>query len=429
MQTRSYNPHPKTTHLLRLSLLAILCLGFANHSEAQILQGQWVDQSQTAIEQHRKTDVTVIVLDQQDRAVQGATVRLVQQRHDFVLGLTLPTNRMPPKGCRALPVYRCFNAIAMDRYTDWSVSIEATPTQQADRLTAWTQALAPIRKDFGTVISADPARNHDRLSLLTAAELRDAVYARIDLANVFDPQADRFDLYSDALKQDMVERKLGHGMLPRMFDRADAQRPEASFGVRVSNAISLRLGRDFVGKMQAMQVRQVALDHITIEQQFAEPVQPNAMRRMLDEYIGPMNVPVTIAGLEVGGPTPVAAAIKLETLIRLMFAQPKIDGLYFAGLVEGEEELLENHAALIDPNGQPTAAGEVLDSLFTQLWHSDTTDVSDERGNVASRVFTGWYKVVATLPDGTEIVSEAYVPKADRAKRIILQATAAENNE
>ena len=407
-----------------LSTLVVLGLLWAARSDAQILQGQWVDRSQAEIEQHRKTDVTVIVLDAQDRAVQGAKVRLIQQRHDFVLGLTLPSDRMPPKGVKTLAVYRCFNAIAMDRYTDWSVASKATPKEQADRLSAWRDAIDPIHKHFGAVISADPARNHDRLSLLAPADLRDAVLARIDLASIFDPTPDSYDLYADILRQDMIERKLGHGMVPRMFDRAAARRPEAGFGLRVRNAISLQNGRDFVNTIQKLEVRQVPFHHITIEQSFPNTIQPNALRRMLDESVAPLPAPVSLANMQAGGPTPVAAAIKIETLLRLSFAQPNIHGIYFAGLVD--DELIEENAALIDRDGKPTAAGQALDALFTELWHSDASGISDERGNVESRVFTGWYHITATLPDGTQIKSEAYVPKDERAKRIILQATTAE---
>ena len=407
-----------------IAAIALLCAVLALPVRAQILQGQWVDASQDAIEKHRKTDVTVIVLDRKDRAVQGAKVRLVQERHDFVLGLALPSDRMPPKDCRTLEVYRCFNAIAMDRYTDWSITSDASPQEQAERLTTWHAAIEPMRTHFGRVISADTARNHDRLSLLGPTDLRDAVLARVDLAALFDPGPDDYDLYADLLKQDMIERKLGQGMLPRMFDRAAARKPKASFGVRVRNAISLQSGRDLANKIQSLEVRQVPFDHITIEQQFRGPIQPNALHRMFEEYVEPLPTPVTLAELQVGGPTPVAAAIKLETMLRLAFAQPRITGLYFAGLTD--DELLEENAALLDDDGKPTAVGSVLDALFTKLWHSDVTDQTDERGNVQSRVFTGWYTVTATLPDGTQIESRAYIPKADRAKLVVLQATAAE---
>lgn len=408
----------------RYGVLALLCLVTAWRADAQILQGDWVDASQAAIEKHRKTDVTVIVLDAQDRAVQSASVRLKLDRHDFVLGLAVSNDRMPPKECRTLPVYRCFNAIALDRYTDWANTEQVDLQEQADRLSAWQTALKPRRTHFGRVVSADPARNHDRLSLLSPTDLRDAVLARIDLASVFEPKPDDYDLYADILKQDMLERKLGQGMLPRMFNHAHAARPKASFGVRVRDVISLQNGRALASTIQKLEVRQIPFDHITIEQPFNGPAQPNALQRMLEEYVAPMPVPVTLSALEFGGPTPIASAIKLETVLRLVFAQPRITGIYFAGLLD--DELLEENAGLLDKQDNPSAAGEVLDALFTKVWTSDETGPTDERGNMQSRVFTGWYTITATLPDGTVIKSEAYVPASDRAKLIVLQATAAE---
>ena len=205
-----------STFLTGSLLLATIAVGTSVH--AQILQGPWVDESETAIDKHRKTEATVIVLDLEDRAIEGAKVEITQRRHDFVLGLTLPRTRMPPKSMSRLPVYRCVNAIALDRYTDWSVDSPDTIEANAKRLIAWQQAINPIRTSFGRVISADPARNHDRLSLLEPADLRDAVLARIDLAALFDPAPDDYDLVADLLNQDMVHRKLGRGMLHRMFD-------------------------------------------------------------------------------------------------------------------------------------------------------------------------------------------------------------------
>ena len=67
-----------TTAMQRLVILnrcglisALLLLCFAGPAWAQILQGEWVDQSQAEIEQHRMTGATVVVLDADDRPVQG----------------------------------------------------------------------------------------------------------------------------------------------------------------------------------------------------------------------------------------------------------------------------------------------------------------------------------------------------------------------
>ncbi|MEM6507708.1 MAG: hypothetical protein AAF711_19905, partial [Planctomycetota bacterium] len=144
----------------------------------------------------------------------------------------------------------------------------------------------------------------------------------------------------------------------------------------------------------------------------------------LDEYVVPLPKPVTLAGFEVGGRSPVAAAINLETLLRLVFAQPRIDGIYLRGLLG--DELLEKQAALLDDEGQPTASGEVMDQLFNKIWHSDEQGVSDERGNVSARVFTGMYAITASLPDGRKLKSQVHIPKNDRPKLIVLQVTRAE---
>lgn len=390
---------------------------------AQILQGKWVDASQAAIEQHRKTDITVIILDQKDRAVQGAKVELVQKRHDFPVGLKLPSDRTPPQAAAQTPVFRCFNAIAMDRYTDWSTSQAEDRSTRAQRLSAWQLALKPIHSHYGRIMSADPARNPDHLALLKPTELRDAILKRIDDAAAHPLRPDGYDLFADLLQQDIIERKLGQGMLYRMVERTQAANPKASFGLRARDVLVRHRSRDLFKLLQKLLIRQVKLKHLTIEQPLNGPIQPNALKRSFESSIAPLGLPVSMI-LDVGGPTPIAAAINLETVLRIAFAEPAISGIYFSGLID--DDMLEDNAGLIDAVGKPTAAGEVMDHLFMRYWQSNESMKTDERGNAKARVFTGWYDITASLPGGTQIKSTAYIPKSDRSKMIVLQTTAAE---
>lgn len=394
------------------------------HTHAQVLQGQWVQECEEQINKHRKTGVTVIVLDRDDKAVEGVTVELTQLRHDFKIGLTLPADRLAPEKLNKLPVYRCFNAIALDRLTDWSLPTKPSEFTPDQIVASWRDAIKPIEVAYGRVISADTARNTDKLLLLTAEQLRDALFGRIDLAIGHKPTADRFDVYADLLYQDLVERKLGQGMLHRMFERAHAKRPEAKLSLRVRNAISLQRGRDLALTLQRLEARQVRFDSLTIEQRFTGQVQPRPLERMLNQHVASLNVPVTLAGIEVGGTSDVAAGLNMETLLRLTFAQPAIQGLYFSSV--HHEQMVEDNAALIGKDGQPTTAGVTLDNLFQKVWRSDVKDQTDEVGNVHARVFTGWYRAQVTLPNGKTIWTDAYVPKSDRSKLIVLQQTAAE---
>lgn len=403
----------------------VLCILGPETTNAQVLQGQWVDEAEAAINKHRKTDAIVIVIDQHDQAVTGATVTLKQLRHDFVVGLTLPVDRLPPDHVEKLPVYRCFNSIAMDRMTDWSYPPKPSELAPEEVGKAWRYMLDPIQIAYGRVVSADTARNSDKLALLGPTDLRDAVMARVNMATNSRPAADQYDLYADLLYQDLIERKLGKGMLHRMFEHARAGRPDADFNLRVRNAISLQRGRELSLAVQRLEAMQVPFEGVTIEQRFIGQVQPRPLARMLDDHVGTLPVPVTLAGLEVGGPSDVAAGLNAETLLRLVFAQPKIQGIYFSGVLASE--VVEEHAALIDADGNPTAAGQALDQLFNTHWRSNITGKSDERGNVAARVFTGWYEITVKLPNGLEMNGKAYIPKSDRAKLIVMQQTAAED--
>ena len=420
-----FQPNLLTTlrGLIALALL-LVCVSSAVVTSAQVLQGDWVDQSQAEIEKHRKTDVTVIVLDREDRAIQGATVRLVQQRHDFLIGLAVPPDQIPPVDFSSRPVYRCFNAIALDRLTDWASPVVKSDVSPGEVAALWQEAIDPIHIAFGRVVSADPASNTDKLSLLTATDLRDSVLARIDLAAGFEPTPDRYDLYADLLYQDMIERKLGTGMINRMFEQARAKRTDAKFGLRVRDAVALQRARDLALTLQKLEIRQITFDHLSIEQRFTGQVQPLPFGRMLEQTLQSVDVPVSFALLEIGGPTRIAAGLNMETFLRTVFAQPRIEGIYFAGLKA--QQFIEANAELLDDLGQPTAAGLALDQMFTTYWRSDERAKTDERGNIDARVFTGWYTVTATLPDGQTITSQAYIPKSQRTKLIILQQTAAE---
>jgi len=192
----------------------------------------------------------------------------------------------------------------------------------------------------------------------------------------------------------------------------------------VRDGLSLQRSRELVNTALRLQARQVPFDAVTIEQRFRGQLNPIALRRMMNSTITRLDLPVSLAGVEVGGPTPAAAAMNLEAVLRLAFAQPEVEGVYLAGLAQ--DALVETDAALIDDAGEPTPAGLALDGLFRKLWWTDLTATTDERGNAQARVFTGWHHVKATLPNGRVIAAEVYVPHAERAKIVVLQATAVE---
>ena len=85
---------------------------------AQMMQGPWVEESDQKIDALRKTDLRVIVLDRQGKAVVAAAVTIEQLRHDFTIGFVLGEQGFA-QGVGDKPVWRCFNAVSLQRLTAW----------------------------------------------------------------------------------------------------------------------------------------------------------------------------------------------------------------------------------------------------------------------------------------------------------------------
>ncbi|MFI4862226.1 MAG: hypothetical protein ACIAXF_16300 [Phycisphaerales bacterium JB063] len=408
--------------LLSCALPALIAWAVLAVSPAhgQILRGEWVDRSQQSIDEHRKTQVVVVVLNENDRPIQGAQVHLEQVRHDFVLGIAVGDAGPPTGDAGELPVWRCFNALALDRLTDWLID-PPTPAQEVDAAAEqWHDWLDPVEVSYGPVLSADAARIPERVLSLDTSPLRSAVHERVGRALQVSDRVDRFDLYADLTGHALLEDRLGAGILNMLYDTAGARRPDAAICLRVRDGLDTRRSAQLRQRMRALGVRQVHFDAVTIDQSFPGTVNAPSLERILNDRIAPLDTRITIANLNVAGSSDVAAAINLETVLRLLFATPNIHGIYLAGMAG--DDLAEPASALIDQAGEPAACGQVVEGLFRGLWWTDLTLPSDDIGNARADVFAGRYRITATLPDGRVLETEAHLPRSDEPRYIVLQA-------
>jgi len=415
----SYRPRDGYRGLWQgLVLSLLICL--APVAQAQILRGEWVDEAELAIDLHRKSALVVVVLDAQDRAVENASVRINQTRHAFPLGLTVPAEGDPPTSASELPLYRCFNALAMDRLTRWTTPDRHwSPTTRAG-VQRWMEAMEAIEVSFGPVVASDPAGNFDGLSKLEPRVVGELLRQRVTAALDLDARIRKLDIYADTAGSVDLRQDLGFGVIHRLFEQAHAIDPEAGLSLRFVNGLDPIGSREISQRAQSYEVRQVPFTGITIEHQFSGQVQPMALRRTLSDRIAILPAPVTLAAFEVGGNSEIAASLSLESVLRLLFAEPNIEAIYLAGLTEAQT--VEPHAALVNPDGSLTSSGQLIDDLFTKHWWSTVEGVSDVRGSVPARVFKGWYLVEAVLPDGTVLRTEAYIDSpAGETHYVVLQ--------
>ncbi|MEM1211651.1 MAG: hypothetical protein AAGI68_05065 [Planctomycetota bacterium] len=407
----------------RLGVLAIFTLGLTAPVQAQLLQGAWVDAAQERIERHRMTDLRVIVLDAAGDPVEGATVRIEQVAHDFEVGCTFD-DRVVMGMDLGDPVLGVFNAISLAPLTGWAVMESAVDDVRGlDRLDAVLSGVATTGRTirWGPVLSADPAANPDWLAGQDAKAVEASVREHVGVVmTVFGKRIDGFDLYADALSHSMMQDRLGLAGVRRLFQQARFLAPGVPMSLRVRGGLSPgREGRLFE-TVAGLNQLVVPFDGLTIEQRFEGRVEPLRLERSLDRA-GALGKPITLAELEVGGPTPVAAAINLETVLRLAFAEPSVAGVYMKSVRPSEG--LARHAELIGADAEPTPSGKALEGLFRGLWWTDTVGTGDELGNVYRRVFAGRYRLSVLEGEGAGVSYSVlvHVPKSAEERVVVLQ--------
>ncbi|HEX7008448.1 MAG TPA: endo-1,4-beta-xylanase [Phycisphaeraceae bacterium] len=415
-----------------LCILALACLGlmiwpaqcaFAAADEP-FLDGAWVQATQQRIEQVRQTPLRLIVLDADGQPVPGATVRIEQQRHDFVIGLVLGSNEaaLPEALGTDEPVWRCFNAVSLDRLTDWA---RLAPSPDAEP--AWTPLDEIVEQAkrrglvvrWGELIHSDPGRNPPWVGVLRGQGLRDALEEHVhEVLSRYGWAVDQFDLYTRSFQHRFIERELGEPMLRYLYESAKAQAPRAAMAIRFENALGGGRTPELVQIVTALRQGAVPLDQVSLDEHIARPLVQAPLERALT-WLEQIELEVVLADLEVGGASEAAAAINLETLLRTLMAQPVVGGVWFGAVRPAGAAVPD--ASLLDGQGKPTRLGRLVDRLFHELWWTSVDAVTDELGNVRTRVFAGTHRIAAILPGGTLVHTLVYLPRQEEERVVILQ--------
>lgn len=404
-------------------------------SQAQILQAKWVDESEKRIEEIRKADLRIIVIDKDGNPVARSPVRIEQLQHAFRWGIRLPRelpeNLPTAQQMSAAPLWRSFNAVSLDASTKWPLT---QPKPGEWDFTTVEKRLAFARERnlsarWGSVISTDPGRMPDWVAGLKGDELRAALDAHTkEVVRRFGRQVDQLDGVTQLIDHHHIEKELGFAAIRRLYQISDYERTGSTTRADVAPTFArsmLAFDDAFAPARLQKALRQVTafregfvpFDAMAIEVRFAGGLVEAPITRNL-EWLGDPGLPVTVSSLEVSGDSQAEASINLETALRAMFSQSCVEGIYFAGL--RGRDLQHEEAALIDEDGSLTPSGELIDRMVRQHWWTDITATSDDLGNVRQRIFAGAYRIWVKLPDGSEADVQLRI-SAGQSKLVLLQ--------
>ncbi len=397
----------------------LICLVVLTASAtAQGIDDDWARRHQMRIEQHRMADVRFLVLDADARPVEGATVKIEQTRHAFEVGIELASQ----KDLRPLPsssAWRVINAVDLGHQTEW----RSFATIDGPRFSAMLVSLhdANFVVSWGPLFSADSAALPGKLVPMNNLTIQKS--AMLFIEGVFplvSAGIDRYDLCEDTLDHD----RFTPAMLRKLRMGVDVLDPSAEVFLPFDGGLQGPRVGDVRQAIDDANGQFLDLDGYTIRQRFAGKVEQDELTRNLNA-LASLCPDIVVSGLEVGGPTAVDRTINMERVLRTLFAEPKVKGIYFAGFTA--DQLADPDAALIDAEGNLTGAGQSVDQLFGETWWTDLTVNSDLLGEATARVFLGTQEVTVTFPGAGADASTLTVPlrvdePSDPPRLVVLQA-------
>ncbi len=409
---------------IRLTAACLILFAGVASVSAQMLAGAWVDQSEKQIDATRKTELRVIVMDSAGRAVPGAAVVIDQVRNDFPVGVVLPENGLPDVDFTG-EFWRAINAVSLERMTGWP-KLQPQVGGELDQDEVWrieqvlNEAEARgLMVRWGPLISADAGRLPGWAVNLDGRELADAVKAYADMIGKrFGRRVHQFDGYTQTLDHHFIETRAGLAVIRDLYGSLPAADPGAVMCARFDDALATGRINKMLRQLTAMREAFIPVGLVALDHRFGDTLDRQSLVRLFSR-IDPIDHPVILSGLTVGGDSRLNAAINLETVLRTVMEKPKVQGVWFAGLTA--DYAIDLNSELIDEAGELTSSARVIDSLFYDLWRTHIQTITDELGNVRARAFPGTYRVTAALMDGTELTATLRLIKSDAPRVVLLE--------
>lgn len=417
----------KQTMLLCVAAIAIILSPMP--ANAQRLRGRWVDEADARIAKHRMTDVHVIVMDKNGTPVPHVNVHIEMIEHDFAFGVVLDPEEFndishPPHFPREEQVWRCFNAVAIDKAVHWP-DLQPIPNAwdftRVDDMLYWA-SLNNYRVRWGGVISTSPEKLPPWLIQQDDTTLRRFIDAHVQrVMNDYGNRVTEFDLVTDTLDHNFIRGRLGAQMERQLHELGEAVAPRTKIGVRFKNALIGPRLRDASKVVTNRREQFIPTDILVFDQTINGSMVQVQLARAL-KWLTEMKIPIVIGSLETGGTSPTSASINMEMMLRTLFAEPMVEGIYVSGVLP--EHVRTPYSALIDENGDITPVGRVYEGLVRKLWWTDDIVKADELGSIYHRVFAGRYQLTATLPDGTIAKMAVRFPVSQAPRVVMLQPMA-----
>jgi GH35 family endo-1,4-beta-xylanase len=396
--------------VLLLATVAVVLAGACQPMPAAGEFDAFYAEADKRIEQVRKRDLELRVVDAAGQPVAGATVELRQTRSAFGFGSAIRPWDWPFLDEQYQATFKRLFEWGIDEGAlNWLATEEVQGQDNyyvADRVVEWAQA-------NGIKLHGPPLFWANDLAPwqaeLRGEDLKAAMLRRIESAVPrYRGKLEFWDVENELLHFDFFPEQLGPEIRAWMFKEVRKRDPKVKLMVNEYDIIegyepdNVERYKEIIRGLlaQGAEIDTIGVQGHFVEDKYVDPVE---VYRRLDS-LAELGIPIWITEFDFGTDDEALRADGLEALYRAAFSHPMVEGVIMWGFYENAHwrpQYLPQYgpAHIVDADWGLNAAGERYVALRA-AWTTAARLASDAEGRAAARGFLGSYEVTVTPQGG-----------------------------
>ena len=358
----------------------------------------WKVQANARIEQIRKRDVRLQVVDLNGNPLPGVTIDVKQTRNRFAFGSAINGNISNPNYAAFFKTN--FQWAVMENESKWYANEPSRSNvtyTAANRITNYCATNGIIMRGH-TIFWAVPGNVQTWVTNLSNADLLIHLTNRLNsVVNHFKGTFVHWDVNNEMLHGDFFGQRLGGWVNPWMFQHARALDSNVKLFVNDYNVVAGNETAAYKQQILGLISSNAPIDGIGAQGHFGATINPLLTEARLDS-LAELGLPIWITEYDSANADENIRADNLEMLYRIAFSKQAVDGVLMWGFWAGSHWRGSN-AAIVNLNWTLNEAGRRYQSLLAE-WRTTNSGPSDLGGAYDFRGFHGNYEITLTPPGG-----------------------------
>jgi endo-1,4-beta-xylanase len=365
------------------------------------LGGDWKEEANARIEQYRKRDASITVVNPSGYPVKDVNVQINQIKHRFAFGSCI-NYRVLSDANYANFFKNHYEWAVMENESKWYYN---EPTQgnvtytTADNIYNWCTANGITMRGHCIYWEAegvvqDWIKSLSYAPFPTPSDLLTAVENRMDSAvNHFKGKFVHWDVDNEMLHNSFYRDRLGETIHYWMFQAAHEIDPNCKLFVNDYSVVSGGDTEAYKAEIQDLLDHNAPVQAIGAQCHFSGAISPYTVYIKIDS-LAQMGLPIWITEFDFQQADVNVRADGLEALYRTAFSHPSVEGILGWGF--WENSFWKENCFIVDANWVLNEAGRRYESLINE-WTTNDANTTNRAGDVNFRGFHGTYEITLTV--------------------------------